>query len=150
MKDDDDLEHEGLPDLLIHTVKAGISSFVLMAAVYAVFSDVFSPERVLILWLSFWVIALMIALYRSLKKNNSIIQKYNQQKSKSADLKKKKKAVVKQFETKSNHIDMIRMDIPLVYNLVRIIAINQDRDARMEGFEYFKEALTKWENQISK
>lgn len=149
MKDDDDLEHEGLPDLLIHIVKAGISSFVLMAAVYAVFSDV-SPERVLILWLSFWVIALMIALYRSLKKNNSIIQKYNQQKSKSADLKKKKKAVVKQFETKSNHIDMIRMDIPLVYNLVRIIAINQDRDARMEGFEYFKEALTKWENQISK
>ena len=149
MKDDDDLEHEGLPDLLIHIVKAGISSFVLMAAVYAVFSDV-SPERALILWLSFWVIALMIALYRSLKKNNSIIQKYNQQKSKSADLKKKKKAVVKQFETKSNHIDMIRMDIPLVYNLVRIIAINQDRDARMEGFEYFKEALTKWENQISK
>lgn len=150
MKDDDDLEHEGLPDLLTHIVKAGISSFVLMAAVYAVFSDVFSPERVLILWLSFWMIALMIALYRSLKKNNSIIQKYNQQKSKSADLKKKKKAVVKQFETKSNHIDMIRMDIPLVYNLVRIIAINQDRDARMEGFEYFKEALTKWENQISK
>lgn len=150
MKNDDDLEHEGVLGLLIESGKAGLGAFAAMAAFYSVFSDGLSLERILIIWLFFWVIALTIKLYRSFSKNNFIIQKYNQQKADYDALDEKNNALAEQFREKSCHLSMILIDIPLVYNMVYSMILNQDGDVRIHCFEFFKEALRKWENRILK
>lgn len=147
---DDELEEKGFPILLLEIGKTGLRSLGITAAFYTVFSDKFTLELVLIMFLAFLIIGLIIEMYLSLKKHNSIIQKYNQKKEKCEELKKKKKAITKQFEAKSNHVDMIMVDIPLIYNLVYAITLNEDRAARITCFEYFKEGLQKWESNLSK
>ena len=147
---DDELEEQGFPSLLLEVGRTGLGSFVTTAAFYTVFSDKFTLELVLIMCLAFWIIGLIIEMYLSLEKHNSIIRKYNCKKAKCNELDEKNNALAEQFRSKSYHLDMIRIELPLIYNSVRAISLSQDRSIRMECFECFKEALRKWENEISK
>lgn len=60
------------------------------------------------------------------------------------------KALGEQFRKKSYLIDMIRTDIPLIWAIVYDAIRNQDESARIECFKNIKEALKKWEIEISK
>ena len=141
--DSEKSDKEGKYSLFTKLIGIGIASITLTGTVTGLFAPEIDIKCKIIAILSLYVLGLFGYAYYLFEKNIAHIEKENH-------LIENNKALGEQFRKKSYLIDMIRTDIPLIWVIVYDAIRNQDESARIECFKNIKEALKKWEIEISK